>query len=56
MLARLSSRNMFFKKSGQAYFPSRVLITENDVKSRSLTFHMTEQEKSTITTSLLFIS
>ncbi|XP_062039864.1 ATPase WRNIP1 [Lepus europaeus] len=32
VLARLSSRKMFCKKSGQAYSPSRVLITENDVK------------------------
>ncbi|XP_021116410.1 ATPase WRNIP1 isoform X2 [Heterocephalus glaber] len=32
VLARLSSRKMFCKKSGQTYSPSRVLITENDVK------------------------
>uniref|UniRef100_A0A8I5N546 WRN helicase interacting protein 1 n=1 Tax=Papio anubis TaxID=9555 RepID=A0A8I5N546_PAPAN len=32
VLARLSSRKMFCKKSGQSYSPSRVLITENDVK------------------------
>ncbi|KAM5263661.1 ATPase WRNIP1 isoform 2-T2 [Ctenodactylus gundi] len=32
VLARLSSRKMFSKKSGQTYSPSRVLITENDVK------------------------
>ncbi|XP_054577546.1 ATPase WRNIP1 isoform X2 [Eptesicus fuscus] len=32
VLARLSSRKMFCKKSGQAYSPGRVLITENDVK------------------------
>lgn len=32
VLARLSSRKVFCKKSGQTYSPSRVLITENDVK------------------------
>ncbi|ELK38541.1 ATPase WRNIP1 [Myotis davidii] len=32
VLARLSSKKMFCKKSGQAYSPSRALITENDVK------------------------
>ncbi|XP_037699889.1 ATPase WRNIP1 isoform X2 [Choloepus didactylus] len=32
VLARLSSRKMFCKKSGQTYSPSRVLVTENDVK------------------------
>nr|KAF6384167.1 WRN helicase interacting protein 1 [Pipistrellus kuhlii] len=32
VLARLSSRKMLCKKSGQACSPSRVLITENDVK------------------------
>ncbi|XP_066124621.1 ATPase WRNIP1 [Saccopteryx bilineata] len=32
VLARLSSRKMFCKKSGQTYSSSRVLITENDVK------------------------
>ncbi|XP_020040888.1 ATPase WRNIP1 [Castor canadensis] len=32
VLARLSSRKLFCKKSGQTYSPSRVLITENDVK------------------------
>ncbi|KAM6184515.1 ATPase WRNIP1 isoform 2-T2 [Rhynchocyon petersi] len=32
VLARLNSRKMFCKKSGQSYSSSRVLITENDVK------------------------
>nr|KAF6360186.1 hypothetical protein mMyoMyo1_011138 [Myotis myotis] len=32
VLVRLSSRKRFCKKSGQAYSPSRVLITKNDVK------------------------
>ncbi|XP_023567819.1 ATPase WRNIP1 [Octodon degus] len=32
VLARLSARKVFCKKSGQTYSPGRVLITENDVK------------------------
>ncbi|XP_006888768.1 PREDICTED: ATPase WRNIP1 isoform X2 [Elephantulus edwardii] len=32
VLARLNSKKMFGKKGGQSYSPSRVLITENDVK------------------------
>nr|KAF6509094.1 WRN helicase interacting protein 1 [Rousettus aegyptiacus] len=32
VLARLCSRKIFCKKSGQTYSPSRVLISENDVK------------------------
>eukprot|EP00069_Balaena_mysticetus_P003516 bmy_04303T0 len=32
VLARLSARKVFGKKSGQSYPPSRVLVTESDVK------------------------
>lgn len=32
VLARLSSKKMLCKKGGQSSSPSRVLITENDVK------------------------
>lgn len=32
VLARLSARKTFGKKGGQSYPPSRVLVTESDVK------------------------